>query len=140
MTKIKNYACLKRTLGCFTLSLMVSSVSFAQEGVANLFSLSAGPGAALFAPVLDLGLLPRSVQNGGVVFQTGEDIVLGDLGPVGTVIGLGGPLKGQLIPVLDVLMENPLGLGDYLLAGGTLISTELALPPIPIVNAPLTGL
>ncbi len=121
-------------------SLLMSAESIAQVDVINLFSLSSGPAADVFAPILELGVLPRSLENGGVFLQAGQDILLSDQGPAATVLGLGGPLKGQLVPVLDVLVENPLSLGDYFMGGGTIISQELALPPIPIVNAPLTGL
>lgn len=118
-------------------SVLMSTESYAQFDVINLFSLNSGPAAIVFAPILELGVLPNSLENGGVFIQVGQDVLLSDQGPVSTVLGVGGPLKGQLIPVLDVLVENPLILGDYFMEGGTIISKELALPAIPLVNAPL---
>jgi hypothetical protein len=119
---------------------LLSAVSVAQVDLKSLVNLDSGPGALAFTPIFDLGLLPYSLQNGGAVLSAGEDILLSSEGPLPTVLGLGGTLKGQLVPVLDVLMENPLSVGDYFLNGGTVVSTGLALPRVPLLNAPLPSL
>ena len=115
--------------------------AYAQAEIVNLLSISEGPAAALLLPISDLGVLPPSINNLGAVFLTGFDILSNDAGPVATVFGLGGPLKGQLVPILDVLIENPLSTVDYFMGGGTVISPGLTvIPAVPLLNSPLTGL
>ncbi len=122
------------------MSVLFSDVSFAQVDLPTLMNLKAGPGVFVFAPVLDLGLLPHSVENGGAVYSAAEDLLLGENGPLPTVLGLGGPLKGQLVPVFTVITENPLSTGEYFMSGGTVISPGFALPRVPLLNAPLPSI
>ena len=120
---------------------LLSTKVFAQAELANLLSLSDGPGAVLYAPISNLGLLPRSIENGGAFFNAGSDILLSGRNPLDIVISLGGPLKGQLVPILDVLMNDPLSTGDFILGGGTIISEGLTIiPAVPLLNSPLPGL
>jgi hypothetical protein len=140
MKNIKNETRSRLSALVLASSLLMSTASYAQLDVVNLLNLNTGPAALVFAPILELGVLPRSLENGGVFVQAGQEIFLNGQGPAAVVLGLGGPLKGQLVPVLDVLVENPLSIGDYFIGGGTILSQELALPAIPLVNAPLPGL
>lgn len=103
---------------------------------AGLSSLSGG---------LDAGdggagaLLPSGLLDLPLLFPGAAELLFSNNGgPLGVVTGLGGPLRGQLVPVFDVLTENPAQLFDYFMSGGTLVSTELViLPAIPLVTAPL---
>lgn len=55
---------------------------------------------------------------------------------VGT--GVGVPLLLDTVPLLDVLVSNPLQLPGFLLGGGTILSPAVsAMPPIPLISAPL---
>lgn len=141
--KFKNYFS-KSIVGAALLAVSLSTVSrgaSAQAEIFSLLSLTDGPLATLYAPVGQLGLLPGALENGGVFFIAGSDILLGGDNPVDTLIGLGGPLKGQLIPIFDVLVENPLTTVDYILGGGTIISPGLTIvPQLPLLNSPLIGL
>jgi hypothetical protein len=115
--------------------------AYAQAEIINLLSVTDGPAAVLLVPISDLGVLPPSIDKGGAIFSAGFDILSNDAGPLGTVLGLGGPLKGQLVPILDVLIENPLSTVDYFLGGGTIISQGLTvIPAVPLLNSPLPGL
>ena len=115
--------------------------AYAQAEIVNLLSITDGPAAVFLVPINSLGVLPPSINKGGAIFSAGVDILSNDAGPVGTVLGLGGPLKGQLVPVLDVLIENPLSTVDYFLDGGTIISQGLTvIPAVPLLNSPLPGL
>lgn len=120
---------------------LLSTKAFSQVELANLLSLSDGPGAVLYAPVSSLGLLPSSLASGGAFFNAGSDILLSGRNPVDIVLSLGGPLKVQLVPILGVLMNDPLSTGDFILGGGTIISEGLTIiPSIPLLNSPLLGL
>lgn len=85
-------------------------------------------------------LLPTGLLGLPLLFPGAAELLLSNnAGPLGAVTGLGGPLRGQLIPVFDVLTQNPGQLFDFLMSGGTLVSTELViLPAIPLVTAPLS--
>ena len=88
--------------------------------------------------IQNLGLLPYSLNNAPAFMAAGENLLLGENDPLTTALLLGGPLKGQLVPVLDVLLESPEAMPDYILGGGTVISRELTIiPPIPLLNSPL---
>ena len=84
-------------------------------------------------------LLPTGLLGLPLLFPGAAELLFSNNGgPLGVVTGLGGPLRGQLIPVFDVLTQNPGQLFDYVMNGGTLVSTELViLPAIPLVTAPL---
>ncbi|WP_339674373.1 hypothetical protein [uncultured Zhongshania sp.] len=113
----------------------------AQAELAGLLSLRTGPLAPLYAPIGDLGLLPPGLENGTALFLAGSDILLSGETPIDTLIGLGGPLKGQLIPIFDVLVDSPMTTVDYIVGGGTIISPGLTIiPQIPLLNTPLLGL
>jgi len=119
----------------------MSDRTFAQAELAGLLSLPSGPLAPLYAPIGDLGLLPPGLENGTALFLAGSDILLSGETPIDTLIGLGGPLKGQLIPIFDVLVDSPMTTVDYIVGGGTIISPGLTIiPQIPLLNTPLLGL
>lgn len=82
------------------------------------------PTGLLQIPLLLPGLADLALSNNG--------------GPLGVITGIGGPLRGQLVPVFDVLTQEPDQLFTYFMEGGTVVSTELViLPAIPLVTAPL---
>ncbi|MBU0537910.1 MAG: hypothetical protein KKF24_05030, partial [Gammaproteobacteria bacterium] len=104
----------------------------------KLLSLTDGPLAVLYTPLAGLGVLPAGIENLDAIVIAGTDILLSGDNPLDTVLGLGGPLKGQLIPIYDVLVENPLSTVNYILEGGTILSEGLTIiPPLPLVNSPL---
>tara|TARA_R110001592_G_scaffold121890_13_gene328069 strand:- start:3041 stop:3526 length:486 start_codon:yes stop_codon:yes gene_type:complete len=130
----------RASLLAVSLSTMSNTAS-AQAEIFSLFSLNDGPLATLYTPVDQLGLFPRSLENGGVFLIAGSDILLSGENPIDTLLSLGGPLKGQLIPIFDVLVDNPLTTVDYVLGGGTIISPGLTIvPQLPLLNSPLVGL
>lgn len=61
---------------------------------------------------------------------------------ISTLTGLGLPLAGEYVPVLDVLLNNPASILTYLIEGnGILLSDGIAaLPDIPVISSPLSGL
>ncbi|CAA0081060.1 Uncharacterised protein [Zhongshania aliphaticivorans] len=110
----------------------------AQAEFVNFLSLTDGPLAVLYTPLGDLGILPAGIENLDAIVIAGSDILLAGDNPLDTVLGLGGPLKGQLIPIFDVLVEDPLSTVDYILEGGTIISEGLTIiPTLPLLNSPL---
>ena len=118
----------------------VSDRAHAQAELAGLLSLKTGPMAVLYAPISEMGILPAALENGDVFFIAGSDILLSGDTPLDTLIGLGGPLKGQLVPIFDVLVEDPLTTVDYVMGGGTILSPGLTIiPQIPLLNTPLLG-
>lgn len=82
-----------------------------------------------------------------VAYVAGADPAsLANLAPLlpaapGALIDVGGsvgvPLVFNLLPVVDVLANNPGGLPGLLLGGGPLVSPAISgLPPIPLINTP----
>ena len=103
---------------------------------AGLGSLSGGvdAGDGGMDALLPTGLLGLPL----LLPSAGELLFSNNGGPLGVVTGLGGPLIGQLIPVFDVLTQEPDQLFTHFMEGGTIISTELViLPAVPLLTAPL---
>lgn len=86
-------------------------------------------------PLGDLsGSLDGVLFAGQLLLPALEDIP--KLVPTGLDISL---VQG-FVPVLDVAFNKPIAIPQYLLSGGTLLSSALApLPALPIVSLPLSG-
>lgn len=104
----------------------------------------AASSASAQAPQLitELGsLLPGETQATlsavpALVLDLADPAILGEL-----LGGSGIPLLPGFVPILGVLTQEPESLPTFLLEGGSLLSPNItALPPIPLVSAPLPGL
>ena len=99
------------------------------------------PGLSMFGldNFLGLGDFSGASTNAVGLLQ----VVLVDPEPlVGIATGTGLPLVQGVVPVLDVLMSNPLELPTFFFEeGGSILAPSLSgVPPLPLLNRGLDGL
>ncbi|GAB3383179.1 hypothetical protein NCG89_13245 [Spongiibacter taiwanensis] len=125
-----------------TLGLLGSQAGHSQNlGAALPLLANLSTNTSAFGDIGASGILPRGIGTLLVLPAAGELVFSNNNGPTGALLGLGGPLKGQLVPAFDVLVNTPAELPDYFLNGGTLISPELVIvPPVPLLSAPLLAI
>ncbi len=118
---------------------MTPSAQSQDSGVPLMGLLSAGSGGGeLISQLAATGVFPRGITILPILPDAGALLLSNNEGPGSVLLGLGGPLKGQLVPAFDILVNDPAATLDYFLGGGTVLSPELVIVPgIPLISSPI---